>query len=40
MALSLEDVKRIAMLARLSVTEAEAEQALGELTECLRSSNK
>jgi len=45
MALSLEDVKRIAMLARLSVTEAEAEQALGELNgvfaliEQMRSAN-
>lgn len=31
MALSLDDVKRIAVLARLSVTQAEAEQALVEL---------
>jgi len=32
MALSMDDVKRIAMLARLSVSEAEAEQVLGELS--------
>ena len=45
MALSLDDVKRIAMLARLSVSEAEAEQVLGELSgvfaliEQMRSTN-
>ena len=45
MALSLDDVKRIAMLARLSITEAEAEQTLGELNgvfaliEQMRSAN-
>ena len=45
MALSLDDVKRIAMLARLSITEAEAEQAVGELNgvfaliEQMRSAN-
>jgi aspartyl-tRNA(Asn)/glutamyl-tRNA(Gln) amidotransferase subunit C len=32
MALSLDDVKRIAVLARLSITEAEARQALVELS--------
>jgi len=32
MSLSLDDVKRIAMLSRLSISEQEAEQALAELT--------
>ena len=31
MALSLDDVKRIALLARIAITEAEAEQVLGQL---------
>ena len=32
MALSLDDVKRIAALARISITEAEAEQMLAQLS--------
>ena len=32
MALSLDDVKRVAMLARIEVTEAESEQILDELS--------
>jgi aspartyl-tRNA(Asn)/glutamyl-tRNA(Gln) amidotransferase subunit C len=31
MALSLDDVKRIALLARIAITDAEAEQVLGQL---------
>jgi aspartyl-tRNA(Asn)/glutamyl-tRNA(Gln) amidotransferase subunit C len=36
MALNLSDVKRIAHLARIEVTEAEAEQALGPLNDIFK----